>query len=86
MSEDAFAAIEGDVKNIRPAGIQVTASTRKTAAREDVRKAAEKGNFVLAPGSSDETISNTGNRDNIRSALGSTKVRRASQALRSGKD
>lgn len=81
MNDEAFGAIEADVKNLQPAPLTVTEPVQKVASKEDLRAAAVKGNLALAPSPTSETISNTGNRDNIRSALGTTKVRRASQAL-----
>lgn len=85
MNDESLTALESDVKNLRPAMLTVTASkVRTAAARDDVRTAAVEGNLVVAPSPTSETISNGGNRDNIRSALGSTKVRRTSQALLKG--
>lgn len=83
MSDEALTAIEADVKNLQPAPIQVQASAAaKPATKMGLREAAVKGNFTVAPTATDETISSGGNRDNIRSALNTTKVRRTSQSLK----
>jgi hypothetical protein len=81
MSDEVLTTLENDIKNIRPAPVVATTMRAKKAARDEVRRAAVDGNFTVAPSPTSETISNVGNRDNIRSALGSTKVRRASQVL-----
>jgi hypothetical protein len=81
MSDEALTAIEADVKNLQAVALPVSTGVQKTASKTDLRQAAVNGNFALAPAPTDETISNTGNRDTIRSALGTTKVRRTSQAL-----
>jgi len=82
LSDDAFNAIESDVKNLRPFSVSVPASDI-TAGHKNahMKQAAIDGNLQLAPSSSNEIISNNDRRDNIRSALGSTKVRRASKTL-----
>lgn len=81
MSDDAFKAIESDVKNLRPVPVQVHTAATKTASREGLRQAAVAGNMVLAPSAPSETISDVSKRDSIRSALDATKVRRASAGL-----
>ncbi len=82
MSDEALSAIESDVKNLQPVGINVQASAQpKQPVRQTLKKAAIDGNFVAKSASSDETISNGSKWDNIRSALNTTKVQRTSQAL-----
>lgn len=81
MSNETLDAIEADIKNLQVAPLSVPKMARKASADNAVRQAAINGNLALAPSPTDETISNTGNRDTIRSALGTTKVHRASQAL-----
>jgi hypothetical protein len=81
MSDETFKAIEADVNNLRPVPVVVQASMNKVAAREDVRQAAIDGNMIVAPSANSEVISSGGKRDNIRSALDTTKVRRTGQAL-----
>ncbi len=82
MSDEALSAIESDVKNLQPVGIQIQASAHsKQPTRHALKEAAVEGNFVAKSASSDETISNGGKWDNIRSALNTTKVQRTSQAL-----
>jgi len=82
MGDEAFDAVETDVHNLTPAPVVVQASTNKTAAaRDDVRTAAMNGNLVVAPSATNEVVSSGNPRNNIRSALGTTKVRRTTQAL-----
>lgn len=81
ISDEAFNALEADVKNLQPIAVNVQFDRTAAVLDNSLRTAAVSGNLVIAPSVSDEGISNTGNRDNIRSALGSTKVRRASQNL-----
>lgn len=82
MNDEAFAALEGDIKHLQPAPISINVqASRRTASKDEVREAAVKGNLALAPAPTTEAISDGDNRNNIRSALGSTKVRRTSQAL-----
>lgn len=82
MNDEAFTALEADVQNLQPAPIAINVqASKRTASRQDVRAAAVKGNLALAPAPTTEAISDVDSRSNIRSALGSTKVRRTSQAL-----
>jgi len=81
MPDDALKAIEADVKNLRPVAVSIPASTPRVASKQQVREAAVNGNLPVAPSPSTETISSDGSRDNIRSALGTTKIRRTSQML-----
>ena len=81
MNEEALKSIEADIKNLQPAPISVPTNTSKTASREDLKQAAVNGNLIVAPAPTSEIVSNGGKRDNIRSALDTTKVRRTSQAL-----
>lgn len=82
MNEEALRSIETDIKNLRPANITVQAAVKqsKTAARDEVRTAALNGNLIVAPAPVSEGVSSGNKRDNIRTALDTTKVRRNSQA------
>lgn len=81
MNDEAFAAVEADVKNLQTIPVSVSVQAPRMAARNDVRQAAMNGNLVVAPSSTKEVVSSGNKRDNIRSALDTTKVRRTSQAL-----
>jgi hypothetical protein len=82
MSDEAFKAIEADVKNLRPAPVQVQHQATAKAVDHTARKAAVEGNLLLAPSNKEVTdVPSTGSRNNIRSALSATKVRRAGEKL-----
>jgi hypothetical protein len=91
MSEEALSAIEKDVENLNT--IKVVASHATSLPRvaseaksELLRKAAVEGNMVVAPAHAHEAtskdISEGGGRQNIRSALGTTKLQRTSSKLK----
>jgi hypothetical protein len=80
MNEDALKAIEADIKNLRPAPVTVQASSKRIASSDAVRKTAMDGNLVVAPSATNEGVSSGNKRDNIRSALDTTMIRRTSQA------
>lgn len=86
MSDEAFNALEADVKNLRPASITVQAASQPVMNKSaSLRKEASSGNLLLAPNAKDtEVVANvpsTGKRDNIRSALATTKISRTSGKL-----
>lgn len=82
MKEETLVEIENDIKHLRAAPIQVVNNdTPDDSVKGERRQAALNGNMPIAPSPIKETISNVGNRSNIRSALGSTKVRRAGKSL-----
>lgn len=81
MPEDAFKAIEADIKNTQPLAIQASVGF-SVGARNDMRKAAEEGNMVIAPSQPvGEPISDDLDRSSIRLALGGTKVQRTGNKL-----
>lgn len=84
MSDDAFDAIEADVKNLRPVPVTVQARAKVAAVSNATRQAALEGNLpvrhVASENQSVAEIVPTGNsRENIRSALGTTTVGKANQ-------
>ena len=82
MSDETFAAIESDIKNLIPVAVHVASvGSAKNMPKQDLREAAISGNFTVAPSAVEESIPSSGHRDNIRSALNTTKVRRAGKAL-----
>jgi hypothetical protein len=82
MSDETLGVIEADIKNLRPTSVHVAAiQDVEYAGKQSLKQAAVDGNLVVAPTSTVESISNVDGRDNIRSALNTTKVHRASQAL-----
>jgi hypothetical protein len=82
MPEDALKAIEADINNIRPIAMTVSTSKTASSANPQLRKVASDGNMIVAPSDalpSQEGIPSDSNRNNIRSALGTTKICRASK-------
>jgi hypothetical protein len=84
MSDEALTSIEVDVKNLRPVSIQVQASVQGGSQQNQIaREAALDGNLIIAPAASDsKPITSAGRAGNIRLALNTTKVNRASKALK----
>lgn len=74
MSDEAFVALESDVKNIQAAPVVVQASARTASVKDQVRQAAVDGSMPFAPASTNDIISSNNPRDNIKAALGSTRV------------
>jgi hypothetical protein len=84
MSDETLTSIEKDVKNLRPVAIQVQASVQDRSQQNQMtREAALDGNLIIAPAApKSESITSVGRVDSIRSALNTTKVNRASKALK----
>jgi hypothetical protein len=83
MSDEAFDALENDVKHLQPVGISVQALRQaKNEPSQAVRKAAVEGNLPINPSASfsdsdvDDTVPVNNSRRNIRAALGNTMVSR----------
>ena len=84
MSDEALTSLEVDVKNLRPVSIQIQASVQgKSQQNQAAREAALDGNLIIAPAAPDnKPITSAGRAGNIRLALNTTKVNRASKALK----
>jgi hypothetical protein len=83
MPDDALSAIEKDLGNLLPAPAIVGNNSKKANTKsETTRRAAVEGNLpVVSTSNVSETISVDSARNNIRSALGTTKVHRTAQTL-----
>jgi hypothetical protein len=78
MPEDAVASIEADLSNLKPVPTTIVDNATKVAGKSTMaRQAALDGNLPVTPASNtSEGISDVSGRDNIRSALSTTKVAR----------
>jgi len=81
MNDEALTAIENDVKNLITVPVAHKSAFSATVRNETVRQAAVDGNLLVAPLTTQETIPDDGSRNNIRSALGATKVRRTAALI-----
>lgn len=79
LSDDAFIAIEADVKNLQPVAPPVTDGNRLDRRADVARTAARRGNLQVAPAPTDSFAVPRGqrhDRSGIRGALGNTKIHR----------
>jgi hypothetical protein len=83
MSDEAFTAIEADVKNLQPVLPVAADAGRVAGANVDKRTAARQGNMHLAPAPSEAAAREERvERGSLRDALGNTKIKRTSSFLR----
>ena len=85
MSEDAFGALEADVKNLQPVAPPVVDDNQFDERSAVARTAARQGNLQVAPTSTDHFAAPRGqrhDRSGIRGALGNTKIHRTGISLK----
>jgi hypothetical protein len=85
LSDDAFGAIEADVKNLQPVAPPMVEDHPSSHRAELARTAARQGNLQVAPAPTDSFNAPRGqrhDRSGIRGALGNTKIHRTGISLK----
>jgi hypothetical protein len=85
MSDEAFGALEADVKNLQPVAPPIAESNKLDHRAELARTAARQGNLQVAPTSTDNIAVPRGqrhDRSGIRGALSNTKLHRSGITLK----
>jgi hypothetical protein len=85
LSDDAFGAIEADVKNLQPVAPPIVENEQSDRRAELARTAARQGNLQVAPAPTDSFAAPRGqrhDRSGIRGALGNTKIHRTGISLK----
>ena len=84
LSDDAFIALEADVKHLQPVAPPIVEDNQLDHRAEKARTAARQGNLQVAPAPTDHFAAPRGqrhDRSGIRGALGNTKIHRTGITL-----